>query len=225
MTRSFVGHVAGNVAIVVCSLLSVAVLVGAGYVGWVPVYAAMHPPPPLAISSVKMEAPNWTGSGVYLGNGYIITAGHVTDGLISINIELSDGTKTKGTVLWTNTPEVGGYDVSLVYAPNLHARASHLDCAPTHVGEAVSIIGNPGPLMFLKTWGRVSGSIGDLQWGPWHSLVALDITSAPGVSGAPVFNTDNAVVGILVSGLVMPRGSYAYSMMVPSLTICELLAR
>lgn len=183
------------------------------------------PAPALALSAVKMEAPQWTGSGVYLGNGYIITAGHVTDGLQSIDIELSTGAKTKGTVLWANTPEVGGYDVSLVYAPNLQATAAPLSCKPTFVGEDVTIVGNPLTLTFLETWGKVSGAIQPGQWSSWKSLVALDIVAAPGVSGGPVYSKGGEVVGILVSGLISDRGTFGYSMMVPSTTICQLLAR
>ena len=180
----------------------------------------------LAMSTVKMEAPGWTGSGVYLGKGYVLTAGHVADGLPAIDIELSTGAKTHGTVLWTNTKEFGGYDVALVYSPDLAAESSPISCEPTHVGDDITIVGNPGPLTFLKTWGRVSGAIASGQWDNWKYLVALDITAAPGVSGGPVFNAAGEVVGILVSGLVLQdRGVFPYSMMVPSTAICQLLAR
>ena len=189
-------------------------------------FATATPKLHLPLSAVKMVAPMWTGSGVHIGNGFILTAGHVTDGLTNINVLLSDGSTAVGEVLWTNSPEVGGYDVSLVYVPGLKAEASPLSCAPTHTGEDVSIIGNPGPLTFLETWGKVSGPITAGQWYVWKSLVALDIVSAPGVSGGPVFDAGGEVVGILVSGLIIEgRGNYAYSMMVPGTAICHLLGR
>lgn len=221
----FARHVLANVLIVVVSLLTVTSLVTAGYYSYFPLYAATHPTQ-LAMSAVKMDAPAWTGSGVYLGNGYIITAGHVADGLSSIGILLSDGTKTQGEVLWRNTLSDEGYDVALVYSPGLGAKSSTLNCDPTVTGQNIHIVGNPGPLEFLTSWGRISGSVKTGQWDRWKSLVALDITAAPGVSGGPVFNDAEQVVGILVSGLILPgRGAFAYSMMVPSETICLLLAR
>lgn len=190
------------------------------------IFLTLPAKPHLALSAVKLDAPMWTGSGVHIGNGFILTAGHVTDGLQSIGVLLSDGTKAEGDVLWTNAPEPGGYDVSLVYVPDLKAEAAPLSCAATHTGEAVSIVGNPGPLTFLTTWGRVSGVIAAGQWYVWKSLVALDIVSAPGVSGGPVYDESGEVVGILVSGMVLPeRGNFGYSMMVPSTAICHLLGR
>lgn len=182
-------------------------------------------PPPLAMSAVKLTAPFWTGSGVYLGDGFIITAGHVTDGLKNISVLMSDGKKATGEVLWTNTLDGGGYDVSLVYAKGLPAASAKLSCRPTKVGDHVSIVGNPNILTFLETWGRVSGAVSPLGWGDWKSLVALDIVAAPGVSGGPVYNDSGGVVGILVSGLVDQHGTYGYSFMVPSTTICMMLGR
>ena len=221
----FVWHVAINVAILVCSLLTVTALVALGWYSWRPLYEATHPPA-LAMSAVKMQAPMWSGSGVYLGHGFIVTAGHVADGLSSIEIDLSTGAKAQGEVLWTNTLEGDGYDVALIYAPDLPAQSASLSCRQSEVGDHISIVGNPGPLTFLTTWGRVSGPVSAGQWDRWKSLVALDIVAAPGVSGGPVYSADGSVVGILVSGLVIPgRGTYGYSMMVPSTAICRLMGR
>ena len=205
-----------------------AVVVLCSYLAWMPAVTAYHDmttPKAHVMSAVKMEAPGWTGSGVYLGDGFIITAGHVTAGLRSIDVELSDGNKVKAEVLWTNTPTDGGYDVSLVYAANLPAASAPLSCKPTATGEAVTIIGNPDSLTFLQSWGRVSGKVTKGDWGDWKSLVALDVVAAPGVSGGPVYNNNGDVVGILVSGLSDARGNYGYTFMVPSTTICMMLGR
>lgn len=170
---------------------------------------------------------NGHGSGVHIGNGYIITAGHVTEGQTTVTVKGKDGKIHEGEILWLNHAS----DVSLVHVADTKGLGvAKLDCAPTHVGDAIRIEGNPSSVEFAVTWGRVSafGKTGfeNIDNGLWRVLVTLDATAAPGVSGGPVYDGDGYTVrGILVSGMITPRGNFAYSYMVPSTEICRMMAR
>lgn len=192
---------------------------------------APHPIVPwqsLPSPTVKITVSGGHGSGVHIGNGYIITAGHVTEGQTSVSVKGKDGKESKGEILWLNHAS----DVSLVHIDDWRSLGvAALSCAPTKVGDAIRIEGNPSAVEFATTWGRVSafGKTGfeNLDGkGMWRLLVTLDATAAPGVSGGPVYDGDGYTVrGILVSGMVTPRGTFAYSYMVPATEICRMMGR
>lgn len=179
-------------------------------------------------SVVKITAGTGHGSGVHLGNGFILTAGHVADMAPVFTITSKDGKTAKARVLWSNHAS----DVALLRTEEaFDFPASTLQCKATMVGQPVRLEGNPSDTEFATSWGRVSafGKTGfeNLDGlGLWKVLVTLDMTAAPGTSGGPIFDgdTDN-VVGILVSGMQTPRGTFAYTYMVPSTEICAMFAR
>lgn len=170
----------------------------------------------------------WHGSGVHLGDGFVLTAGHVSENAVGMVATTDDGKTFKAEVLWYNH----AYDVSLVYVADLaNRRGATLSCGSTSVGQSITLVGNPLNTKFAQTWGRVAGKNttgyeGIDDRGLWRVLVTLDITAAPGVSGGPVYDeaTGN-VVGILVAGAIGQRGTFAYSYMVPGDTICHVMGR
>lgn len=197
-------------------------------VGLVVQTIAIHADPEGVVkrTAVRMDLVNGHGSGVSLGGGVFLTAGHVTENAASVTVKTQDGKSGAGEVLWLNH----AYDVSLVYVPGLKDEpGSPMSCAATKVGQAITIVGNPLNTEFAESWGRVSGlgktGLEDLQNGLWKELVTLDATAAPGVSGGPIYNNLGEIVGILVSGAVSDRGTFGYSYMVPSTVICRLLGR
>lgn len=178
--------------------------------------------------ALKIEAIGWHGSGVHLGNGFVLTAGHVSEGAKGMTATTDDGKTFDAEVLWYNH----SFDVSLVFVADLANRAgAALSCAENYVGQPITIIGNPLDTDFAQTWGRVAGThktgLENMdREGLWRNLVTLDITAAPGVSGGPVYDeATGSVVGILVAGAVSQRGTFAYSYMVPGSTICHVMGR
>ncbi|MFC3206901.1 trypsin-like peptidase domain-containing protein [Aquamicrobium soli] len=178
--------------------------------------------------TVKVIMDAGHGSGVHIGNGYVITAGHVTENQKTISVKDSTGKEHKAEVLWLNHAS----DVSLIRVDDWHGmRKANLDCDATKIGDAIRIEGNPNAVEFAVSWGRVSafGKTGFENLdnnGLWRVLVTLDATAAPGVSGGPVYDADGYTVrGILVSGMVTPRGVFPYSYMVPSTEICRVMGR
>lgn len=178
-------------------------------------------------TAVRVQAKGWHGSGVNLGNGFILTAGHVAENAEDLVVKTEGGQVHKAEVLWLNH----SFDVSLIYADDMKDEpGAALSCEKTKVGQAITIIGNPLDTDFAQTWGRISGSgktgLEDVdKKGLWRELITLDITAAPGVSGGPVYNDAGEVVGILVAGAVSMRGTFAYSYMVPSSAVCHVMGR
>lgn len=178
-------------------------------------------------TAVRIQTSQWHGSGVNLGNGFILTAGHVSENAEGLVVKTEGGQVHKADVLWFNH----AFDVSLIYAEDMRDDpGAALSCSATYVGQPVTIIGNPLDTDFAQSWGRVSGfgktGLEDMDGrGLWHELVTLDITAAPGVSGGPVYDSRGEVVGILVAGAVSLRGTFGYSYMVPSTAICHVLGR
>lgn len=177
-----------------------------------------------ALSTLKIVTENGHGSGVHIGNGYVLTAAHVIRDADSVKVTASHGGQEPADVLWTNK----AYDVALLHADHLiGVAASPLSCRQTGVGQSVKATGNPGPLEFVSSWGRVSSS--ELKRGPWGSTIIIDVTIAPGSSGGPVFDVKGNVVAIIVGVAMMSdgfnRSAIPLSYAVPATAVCKMLAR
>lgn len=181
------------------------------------------PPKPHPSSVVKIILTNGHGSGVSIGGGYVITAGHVaTDGVVSLKNSL--GEEQPAEVLWYNRD----YDVSVIMAskPEILGN-SPLSCRTPNIGEEVIATGSPLDTEFTSYWGHVNS--GMIKTGMWKEAVSLDMTIVPGISGGPLFDKHGNVVGIAVGVATFPFGLSpsltGIGFAVPGATICKLLAR
>ena len=165
------------------------------------------------------------GSGVHIGNGYILTAAHVTSKIGGVvGVKTKNGSTIKAVKLWSNAD----YDVALLRTNSDRSAglgSAYLDCSGAQVGDHIYAIGSPGILEFVTTYGRVAGEAKNFN--PFEVLVPMDITVSGGSSGGGVFNTDGYVVGIAVGGMLdsYQGNSYGsgYTFMVPSEAICMLM--
>lgn len=185
---------------------------------------AIVPPTNQASHTVKLVLPSGHGSGVHIGNGYIVTAAHVVGGETGLTLKSSAGDVQKGTVLWANKT----YDIALIKAERPARMASaNLDCRNAEVGERVSAEGNPVALEFVTAYGAIAGSPREI--GPWKSAFVVDGTIVMGMSGGGVFDAKGNVVGIAVGVMSVPVGFGAsltgFGAVVPSSVVCALLAR
>jgi S1-C subfamily serine protease len=177
-----------------------------------------------AESVVKVMLKNGHGSGVHIGNGFVITAAHVAKGHAVVTLKNTIGDIQDAEVLWVNE----NYDVALLRAARPERLGvSELACRVPAVGETISSYGYPKSLGFTSLWGRVARGVADN--GHWRSAIVGDISGGPGQSGGPVLDDVRRVVGIVVGGETarLGRGGsfLGLAYIVPGKTICNLLAR
>lgn len=186
--------------------------------------AVFSSPDPAAMpAAVRVNVERGHGSGVHIGKGMVISAAHVVGDEKTANLLTEDGKTASATVLWVNKD----YDVALLSAPSLVAKKALLLCDDQPVGTLIQTHGNPLNLEFIRTYGRVASNV--KKRGIWQSTFIGDITVAGGVSGGPVYDSRQRVVGIVVGTAVQAIGIsgsvVALTYIVPSSAICSLLAR
>lgn len=172
---------------------------------------------------VKVMLKDGHGSGVHIGNGYILTAAHVVKDAKAATLKTKDGKIRQAAVLWANTE----YDIALLSSEDTKIDAATLDCRVAQAGDFITSYGNPLNVEFAAAFGRIAGE--PRKFGPWQSVFVTDITTVMGQSGGPVFNEEGRLVGITVGAMtVAMRFSLSlvgYGFVVPSASVCELLAR
>jgi serine protease Do len=142
------------------------------------------------------------GSGVYIGNGIVLTAGHVGNGQQTVTLKLDDDTVQFADVLWVNTK----YDVAALRPVRPQdMTAAHLSCRAPAVGEAITAAGSPGQEDNLHIPGAVVGA--ERKSNPWESVVIASLNMTGGISGGGVFDKYGDVVGIVVGGQLGVVGS------------------
>lgn len=176
-------------------------------------------------ADVKIEviAPtgNGVGSGVYIGNGMILTAAHVLGGATTVKVKSDVGDVQQADVLWVNL----AYDIAAIAPTNPgRFRAANLACREAGVGERIAAAGNPAGIEFVTMHGFVSGASRELA-PKWKSAFLTDMTTIGGMSGGGIYDEAGRVVGITVGtlGFNVPSGGLGFA--VPGSTVCKLLGR
>lgn len=178
-------------------------------------------PAPLPSAIVKVLVGQGHGSGVHIGDGYILTAAHVTQGR-AVKLKLTDGTEIAAETLWENK----AYDVALLRT-SAKMRKANLVCRTAEYGETLRALGNPMVLEFVTSEGKVAGAV--REFGPWKSVLPVDMTIVMGMSGGPVLDSSDRVVGISVGVLLGNLMGFpsltGFGAIVPSSAICGLMGR
>lgn len=173
-------------------------------------------------ATVKVMLPAGHGSGIHIGDGYIISAAHVIGNAEEVTIKLDDQSEQSATVLWVNKT----YDVALLRTEQT-MNSAKLSCRAPELGELVYAEGNPLNLEFIRTNGKVAGVTRNI--GNWKSATPVDMTIIMGMSGGPVFDPGGHVIGINIGVAIAPLGMVpsltGIGVIVPGRTICDLLAR
>lgn len=161
------------------------------------------------------------GSGVYIGNGVIITAAHVLDGAENLVIKSEAGDVQAGRILWVNTD----YDIAAVAPDNPDRfRVAHLACREPSIGENISATGNPFGLDFITMRGYVSGESRRFD-GTWEHAFPADLTTIGGMSGGATYDEYGDVIGVTVGTLSFNGPAGGLGVIVPGSIVCKLLGR
>lgn len=208
-----------------CALLGAAVLATAATSF---AYSTPSVAPELApitdAAAVRILTKDGVGSGVSIGNGFIVTAAHVVGKDKAVKIKLRDGAGSDGEVLWSNT----AYDIAMVRIGSRQQGAA-IDCGAAHVGDDIVSVGNPLGIDFVTAFGRIAGD--PREHGPWKSVYVTDATTIMGMSGGPVFSVDGKLIGITVGVAIAPvvvdgtayPSVTGFGFVVPSSVVCELM--
>lgn len=163
------------------------------------------------------------GLGTYLGNGYILTANHVVVGAESeLEVVTEDGRRFKAKV---KSQSENADTAVLKIDPKAPITAKQVSCRLPVVGEAVTVIGNPYMLEWIRFKGFVAGLPRELSVGMTglKGVMILDLTAAPGVSGASVLDISGRIIGIIAATLTVNGVSMPVVMSISSSLFCEVL--
>lgn len=145
----------------------------------------------------------WSGSGFHVGNGIIVTAGHV----VPLNTDISDV-----NVSFDNKQF---FPASVIKSdPDIDAGAIYCEAAKSfpalqlgdsdtlEKGDIVAVIGAPEGFHDTTTVGRISNLHQGLGQGApsqaWNDIIFVDADIMEGSSGGMVIGTDGLVYGLVM---------------------------
>lgn len=218
MLRRFLRRIVSPRAFLVALFLVIAATSAAAY--------ALLPPPNLPATesaTVKIELENGHGSGVHIGDGFIVTAAHVVGDAKEVQLKAKGGALRKADILWVNKAN----DIALLRTSSDGLGAAKLACRVVKAGDPIVAYGNPVQIEFVAAYGKIAGD--PRETGPWKSVYVTDITTVMGQSGGGTFAENGDLIGIAVGVMAAPVGFsgslVGYGYVVPSTAVCELLGR
>ena len=154
-------------------------------------------------SVVKVNSslyPKWPASGFYIGNGIVVTAGHVSKMDHVVSVEFEDGTVC-GVLERITHPD---FDCGFLLIDAVDKPGLKFDPDPVKRGLVVMTLGNPtireNHFEFLATKGIVAGFY---DVGGYFGDILLFITDSVahcGNSGSVVIDVDGEIRGMYVGG-------------------------
>ncbi len=188
-------------------------------------YALLPPPnlPATESATVKIQVNDAHGSGVHIGDGFIVTAAHVVGDAKEVQMKAKGGVLHKAEVLWTNK----AHDIALLRTSSAGLGVAHLSCRAVKIGDPIVAYGNPLKIEFVAAYGKIAGE--PRASGPWKSVYVTDMTTVMGQSGGGTFAENGDLIGITVGVMAAQVGFsgslVGYGFVVPSAEVCGLLAR
>ena len=146
---------------------------------------------------------DFPASGFYIGNGRVITAGHVAEENIE-KVVFEDGTECPVLKRIVH-PD---YDCGILIIDPLDKPTLKFDLTEVQRGEEIFILGNPLGFVFLSTKGvvcgrgNIDGFFGDAL------LIITDAASQGGNSGSVLIDADGEIRGVWVGGWISRCGAF-----------------
>jgi len=157
------------------------------------------------------------GSGVIVSpQGYILTNNHVIDGADEIEVQLSDGRKSRAKLIGADPDsDIAVLKVDLQDLPVIMLGASD----QLAVGDVVLAIGNPFGVGETVTSGIVSAlGRSDLGLNTFENFIQTDAAINPGNSGGALVDVQGHLVGINTAIYSRSGGSMGIGFAIPSAT-------
>ncbi|MDD3094613.1 MAG: DegQ family serine endoprotease [Candidatus Neomarinimicrobiota bacterium] len=155
------------------------------------------------------------GSGVIVGEGYVITNNHVIENAEEIKIVLNDKREFKATVVGADSKT----DIAVLQIDEKKLPAAKLgNSDKLRVGEWVLAIGSPFSTRLgnTVTHGIISGlGRSGMQLNTYESYIQTDASINPGNSGGALVNLDAEVIGINSAILSRSGGSNGIGFAIP----------
>ena len=157
------------------------------------------------------------GSGVILSaDGYILTNNHVVEGADEIEISLTDGRRTRATIIGTDPEsDLAVLKIDLDQLPVIVlGNSDHIA-----VGDSVLAIGNPFGVGQTVTSGIVS-ALGRNQLGinTFENFIQTDAAITPGNSGGALVDVNGHLLGINTAIYSRSGGSMGIGFAIPVTT-------
>ena len=146
--------------------------------------------------------------------GIVVTNNHVIADADEIEVNFSDGSKLKATLVGTDTKT----DIAVLKVdPKVHklTAVKFGDSNKMRIGDWVMAIGNPFGLGGTVTVGIVSARNRDINSGPYDDFIQTDAAINRGNSGGPLFNMHGEVIGINTAIISPSGGSIGIGFSIP----------
>lgn len=141
------------------------------------------------------------GTGVFIRDNLILTAGHVVDNAKVIKVQWSDGT-IRLAYNWYEETEAD-LGIIKIRTPQKERKAKFDDAK---VGEEVWAIGNPFAVFPVMSKGIVSAINMSDDYAGQKNMIITDAAINPGNSGCPLFNKSDEILGICSWDYIYAQG-------------------
>lgn len=145
------------------------------------------------IPEQKSRIKQGTGSGFFIGDGYVLTNHHVVEGADRITLTLNDRREIDAELVGSDKRT----DVAVLKVKaNDYPAVSIGKSETVRVGEPVLAIGSPFGFDYSASAGIVSATSRSLSREDTVPFIQTDVALNPGNSGGPLFNQHGQVIGI-----------------------------
>ncbi len=162
----------------------------------------------------------WQGSGVFVDDDLILTAGHMVESAHFVQIIWADGRECESTKWYLEHETDLG--VICVETPEKESKVKFSNAV---VGEEVWALGNPLGVFPVLTKGIVSAIDMSDDYSYQKNMIITDCAINPGNSGCPLFNENGDILGICSWGYNYAQGmSYFVRAEICELTLLKYYA-
>lgn len=158
-------------------------------------------PTVVKIEVETMYGRGWQGSGVFIDDDLILTAGHIVKGAENIWVTWSDGRRHKA-VDWYEESEA---DLGIIYIRTIE-KEHKVKFDNAIVGEEVWALGNPFGVFPVLTKGIISAINVSDDFTRQKNMIITDCAINSGNSGSPLFDKNNNILGICSWGYTYAEG-------------------